>query len=215
MAGTWTTPRTWVDGETPTGAQFNTQLRDQLNYLKSDPVFDGNVVVSGTLTANVANVGGNATVSANLQVNGSGGVNGSLSVLGQTQLGDALADSVNIVGLIVGAPLRNYTETRAAAVVASGGFSCDCNQGTYFTGTVVEATTVVIQNPPAPGRVLGITIIFIGNGNVYPVYWQAPVRWPGGAAPVMTGVSGKRDIVTLLTEDGGATWYGVIVGQGY
>jgi hypothetical protein len=207
--GTWTNPRDWVDGETPTGSQFNTHLRDNLKYIKDAPTFDGDVVVNGTTTANNLNVG------ANLQVSGAAGVTGNMTVYGSTQLGDAISDYVSINGLILSAPLRNYTETRVAATVSGGGFVCDCNGGTYFTGTVVEATTVVIQNPPPPGRVLGITIIFVGNGVVYPVYWQAPVRWPGGVPPVMTGVSGKRDIVTLLTEDGGTTWYGVIVGQAY
>lgn len=46
----WTSPRTWVDGETPTGSQFNTQFRDNLGYLKDAPTFDGNVAITGTLT---------------------------------------------------------------------------------------------------------------------------------------------------------------------
>lgn len=33
----WTTPRTWVAGETVTAALFNTHIRDNLNALKSPP----------------------------------------------------------------------------------------------------------------------------------------------------------------------------------
>ncbi len=33
----WTTPRTWVVGETPTAAQFNAHVRDNLNFLYGAP----------------------------------------------------------------------------------------------------------------------------------------------------------------------------------
>ena len=33
----WTTPRTWVSGETPTAAQFNAHVRDNLNFLYGAP----------------------------------------------------------------------------------------------------------------------------------------------------------------------------------
>lgn len=33
----WTAPRTWVTGETPTAAQFNAHVRDNLNFLYSPP----------------------------------------------------------------------------------------------------------------------------------------------------------------------------------
>lgn len=33
----WTTPRTWVTGETPTAAQFNAHIRDNLNFLYGAP----------------------------------------------------------------------------------------------------------------------------------------------------------------------------------
>lgn len=210
MAGTWTNPpKTWVDGETPTGAQFNTQIRDQLAYLKDAPVFDGSPVVTGTLTATNVNVG------ASLQVSGSAGVSANLTVAGSTQLGDAIADTVNMVGLIVGAPLRNYTETRVNAPSGGGGVAIDCALGTYFVCPLTEPVGMAIYNPPPAGRVLGITCMFIGQGVTAYVNFPTSVRWPGGAAPVLTTVANKVDIVTLITEDGGANWYGVIVGQGF
>ena len=33
----WTTPRTWVTGETVTAALMNTHIRDNLNFLKTNP----------------------------------------------------------------------------------------------------------------------------------------------------------------------------------
>lgn len=42
----WSNPRTWVDGEVPTAAQFNTELRDNLDYLKGNA---GEVVFSDYL----------------------------------------------------------------------------------------------------------------------------------------------------------------------
>ena len=50
----WTTPRTFATGETPTAAQFNTHLRDNLNYLYSSddawttPTISGYTTLSGS-----------------------------------------------------------------------------------------------------------------------------------------------------------------------
>ena len=50
MPAAWTTPRTWTAGELVTAAIGNSAWRDNLMYLKSAPVFDSNVTITGTLT---------------------------------------------------------------------------------------------------------------------------------------------------------------------
>lgn len=210
MPAPWTPPRTWVDGETPTGAQFNTQFRDNLIYLKENPSFDGNITSVGNVIAG-----------DDLIVNDDATINGDLHVVGSTQLdgnaiiGDAPADIVQIKATVVGAPLKTYTETRTDPAIAAAALVLDCALGTYFKVALNANHTVQILNPPAAGRALGITVIYIADGTVRAITWPASVVWPSGVPPTMTGVNGKRDVITLVTEDGGATWFGVIVGQNY
>lgn len=193
----WTSPRDWTDGETPTGSQFNTQFRDNLGYLKDSPTFDGDPSVSGTLTA--------ATLA----------VTGALNANGAVNLGNASADAVTITGTVFGAPLQTYSETRTSPTISANALTLDCSLGTYFKVELNANCTITISNPPATGRVLGITVIFTADGTVRTITWPGAVVWASGVAPTMTGTNGKRDIITLITENGGTTWFGVIAGQNY
>ena len=210
MAVIWTEPRTWVDGETPTGAQFNTHIRDNLKFLKETPVFDGAVNVTGDVNATGdVNVGDDATIQSDLHVLGSTQLDGNAII------GNAPADVLQVNATVVGAPLKTYTETRTDPAIAAGALALDCSLGTYFKVALNANVTVTITNPPAAARVLGITIIFVADGTVRAITWPASVVWPSGVAPTMSGPAGKRDLITLLTDDGGVTWFGVIVGQLY
>lgn len=53
---TWTTPRDWTDNEVVSAALLNTHVRDNLDYLKSDPVIAQAVNTGYTDTANQQNV---------------------------------------------------------------------------------------------------------------------------------------------------------------
>lgn len=44
----WTAPRTWSNGGVVTDTQLNTDIRDNLSYLKDSPVFDGSPRINGT-----------------------------------------------------------------------------------------------------------------------------------------------------------------------
>jgi hypothetical protein len=211
MPAPWTPPRTWVDGETPTGAQFNTQFRDNLIYLKENPSFDGNVTAVGDVIAgDDLMVADDATISGDLQVVGNTQLDGSAI------LGNAPADIVQVNGTVKGAPLQTYTETRTNPAIAAGALALDCALGTYFRVALNAAiTALTFTNLPAAGRVLGITLLFTADGTVRAITWPASVKWPSGVAPTMSGASGKQDVITLITDDGGVTWLGVIVGQLY
>jgi hypothetical protein len=206
----WTEPRTWVDGETPTGGQFNTHIRDNLKFLKETPAFDGTMAVTGDVNASGdVNVGDDATIQSDLHVLGNTALDGHVN------LGTDPADVIDVKGTVVGAPLKTYSETRTNPAILGGALTLDCAVGTYFRVTLNSNHTVVILNPPAAGRALGISIIFTADGTVRAITWPPSVVWASNVAPTMTGASGKRDWITLVTDDGGATWFGCIVGQNY
>lgn len=212
----WTTPRTWVAGELVTAALMNTFVRDDFAYLKDSPTFDGSVIITSGLT-----VGTSASIGTTLAVTGATTLSSTLAVTGTATfngdmaLGNAAADTLTVTGTVVGAPLKTYTETRTSPTISGGSLILDCSAGTYFKVALNANCTVDIQFQPADGRALGVTVIFTADGTVRTITWPASVTWPSGVAPTMTGTNNKRDIITLITENGGVTWFGVVVGQNY
>lgn len=194
----WSTPRTWVAGELVTASIMNTYVRDEFAYLKDSPTLDGDLVVTD-----------DATIGDALTVTGAATMNGDVG------LGNASSDTVTVTGTVVGAPFKTYTETRTTPTIGGGALTLDCSLGTYFNVALNANCTVTISNAPASGRALGIVVKFTADGTVRTITWPGSVVWPGGVAPTMTGTNNKRDIITLVTEDGGTTWFGIIVGQNY
>lgn len=206
----WTSPRDWVDGETPTGDMFNTYIRDEFAYLKDSPTFDGNITASGDVT-----VGDDLTVTGDAAITSTLTVTGATALNGNVGLGDASADTVTITGTVVGAPLKTYTETKTAPTISASALTLDCSLGTYFAVALNSNCTITISNAPASGRALGITVVFTADGSLRTITWPGSVVWAGGSAPTMTSTNNKRDIITLITYDAGTTWFGVIVGQSF
>lgn len=194
----WTAPRTWVAGELVTASLLNTHIRDNELYLKDAPTFDGNVTITGTLAQT-----GAATFTGAIVANG------------DVTLGNASSDAITITGTVSGAPLKTYTETRTSPSIGGGALTLDCSLGTYFKVALNANCTVTISNAPSSGRALGITAIFTADGTIRTITWPGSVVWAAGVAPTMTGTNNKRDILTLVTEDGGTTWFGIVVGQNY
>jgi hypothetical protein len=74
-------------------------------------------------------------------------------------------------------------------------------------------TTVTIAGAPASGTLGFVTVELVQDGTgSRTVTWPASVKWPGGAAPVLSPGANKVDMVQLTTRDGGTTWLGSLVG---
>jgi hypothetical protein len=84
----------------------------------------------------------------------------------------------------------------------------DLDDARVFAFTVDETTTIAFSNVPANTWAVRVTLI-ITNGGAFAVTWPAAVTWLGGAAPVLE-TSGV-DVIELVTNDGGTTWYGMTV----
>ena len=84
--------------------------------------------------------------------------------------------------------------------------------GTASGGNV----TFVFSNPAASGKACAWTLKWIQDSSDRTITWNGVggngVKWAGGSAPDVTSGSGKVDIYTFFTVDGGTLTYGFQAG---
>ena len=93
----------------------------------------------------------------------------------------------------------------------------DVSLARVFTGTNSQVSTIAFSNVPSTfpnGAVVPVVqlLLVLTNGGAFAVTWPAAVVWENGDVdPVLT--SSGVDILSLLTRDGGTTWYGRVLHQ--
>ena len=105
------------------------------------------------------------------------------------------------------AQFKDYSETRSALSAAST-VDIDIEDGNVFTLTPDQNTTFTFTNPAASGQATSFTLIWTQDSSNRTITWPGTVDWAGGSAPDVTAGSGKIDIYTFFTIDGGTIWYG-------
>jgi hypothetical protein len=113
--------------------------------------------------------------------------------------------------------LRDFAETSPLAAIASGVLSLDFETGSVFEVVLTENVGALnLLNPPLAGRAGACTLILRQDGTGgRTLAWPGTVRWPGGAAPTITAAPNAVDVISLITRDGGATWFGFPGGQDF
>ena len=86
------------------------------------------------------------------------------------------------------------------------------NEGQVQTFTVGGAFTATVTNPPADGKATAM-LLEITNGSSSTLTWDPQIIWAGGSAPSLT--ASGIDLVSIWTEDAGASIYGNIIGADY
>jgi hypothetical protein len=98
----------------------------------------------------------------------------------------------------------------------TGAITIDCAaadmQRIAMTGNI---SGITFSNVPASGRTFALTLELFHSGAGRTVTWPAAVKWPGATAPTLSTGASDIDIVTLVTRDGGTTWYGFLGGLNY
>lgn len=88
----------------------------------------------------------------------------------------------------------------------SGATTIDFTLGNYVSATATGAVTWTFSNPTPSANACGF-MLKLTNGGAYSQSWPSPtVKWPGGAAPVLT--TSGTDVIVFVTDDGGTTWRG-------
>lgn len=110
---------------------------------------------------------------------------------------------------------RGYSERTSSPSISGGALTLDLAQAqTFLVSKNGNMTTLTISNIPRAG-VVHFSIKITANGSSYTWTWPASVKWPGGTAPTLTTTNGKRDWITLVSDDQGTTWFGFVNGQNY
>jgi hypothetical protein len=107
--------------------------------------------------------------------------------------------------------LKNQAVTQAGAVLTINRAVAE-NVSVSVTANI---TSVVVNGWPIAGTTGKLRLIINNTGAFTVAGWPTGTIWPGGTAPVITSGAGKKDIVLLMSDDGGVTIFGSIVGQDY
>lgn len=122
-----------------------------------------------------------------------------------------LGGTLGCLDNIVNRPeLQDYAETSATPSSSAGTLTLDLTTGNVFQTTLTEdVTTLNLNNPPASGKAGSTLLIIVQDATGgWSITWPGSVQWPGGTAPTLTGTANSVDIVSLVTRDGGTTWFG-------
>lgn len=107
-------------------------------------------------------------------------------------------------------PLQSTT-----ANISSGTLTLDLNKGAYFQVALnANITTMSVANVSASG-LSSLTIKFTADGTAYDVTWPLTTYWAGNVSPTMSNANGYSDFVSLKSDNGGSTFYGFVLGQGF
>ena len=133
----------------------------------------------------------------------------SMDVNGDMTLGGGIVCSDEVVSR---PELKDYAESYNASS-GNGSVTLDLTNGNVFQHTASGGNvTFVFSNPPASGKAGSLTLKWIQDSSDRTITWPGSVDWAGGSAPSVTSGSGKVDIYTFFTVDGGTIWYGFQAG---
>jgi hypothetical protein len=99
---------------------------------------------------------------------------------------------------------------------ATGAQTLNLQSGNIFQIRPTGNVTISFSDVPASGTFVGVLIRHESDGSTVRTYtWPTTTKWAYGEAPTMTASSGKFDLVSLFTYDGGSNWFAQIIGQNY
>jgi hypothetical protein len=128
--------------------------------------------------------------------------------------GTTVATGLSVTGNLTTVQIK---ETKTSPSISSGVMNIDLSVGTLFNPTLNQnVTSLTFSNVPASGTAACITLFLTQDGTgSRTVAWPGAVAWGQSGAPTLTTTASKTDIITLVTFNGGTTWFGAIVGKGY
>lgn len=136
-------------------------------------------------------------------------------------------DNVNFIDLNNGNQLKLisnreklavYSEPTNASILSAGTITIDCNEGQVHKVTLNQNVSSVVFSNVNPDPSQTTTVILkvsqdITGGRT--VTFPATIRWAGGTVPTITTNPNRHDRLVFISDDGGATWDGMVSGQDF
>ena len=86
--------------------------------------------------------------------------------------------------------------------------------GGSFSLALSGNTTISFADAPATGSSgFSLKVTQDAGGSGFAVTWPASVKWPTGTAPELTATANKSDVFVFTTDDGGASFVGLVAGK--
>jgi len=103
--------------------------------------------------------------------------------------------------------------TVPGVVTANGATTVNWQNGEYQQVSLTANATIAVSNWPATGNFAKLVLDITNAGSFNVTSWPAGTIWAGGTVPTIT--ASGRDLIMLVTANGGTTILGNVVGQGY
>lgn len=184
------------------------------------PYFDTVTTGSWNVTGNHA-IAGDQVINGNLTVEGyisaTPGASGN-QMLAYEQVGDGSLNPVfNNVTSEGTSSLTNYQELQASvSSPATPGWVMTLNlgAGTVQVVTLNSSGTLAFVGLAPSGYACSVVLYLEqGASGGATVTWPANTLWSKGNPPVLSTAPGAIDVVTLVTYNGGSTWFGFLSGS--
>lgn len=93
----------------------------------------------------------------------------------------------------------------------------DLSQGTEFKGLLSANCVLSFTNVPSTANTrLTVTLKLTQDSTgSRTVTWPGSVDWGLYATPTLSTTAGKSDLISLVSDDGGTTWLGIVAGLGF
>lgn len=103
----------------------------------------------------------------------------------------------------------------SSANISAGAVTLNLSSASYFQVNLSANITSMSVTGVSASGLSSLMLKFTATGTAYNVTWPATTYWAGNIAPTMSSANGYSDFVTLFTDNGGTTFYGFVLGQGF
>ncbi len=171
---------------------------------------DGNVGIGPTSPTSKLHVSGTTNIASFV---GSGGT----LYYDGTTLNFSGSSNANFQdNLLVRPEMKDYSETYSSPSISSSALTLNLENGNVFNVSLdSDVTTFTISNPPASGKTGSFTLVLTADGTPRTITWGGNIKWGSVGSPTLTSDSGRSDIFSFMSLDGGSNWYAFIAGQAF
>lgn len=113
--------------------------------------------------------------------------------------------------------LQNYKEQRSNVTITGGSCNLNLSSANVFNVSMnANITSFNISNVSTDSdTIVGFTVILRADGTARSVTWPTSVRWPDATSPTLTSTNNKTDIISFISDNNGANWYGFVSGKNF